>query len=412
MVHLRRRARPRLPDAQRAVVRARDEVGARRRVVERHHRGDVVAVDADRVVELADVEGVQVVVLGGEGDVERLHRVPAQRVRLRLHRHLLERRPRVDVVQRERAVGREAAEHRVFRRVEPHVGEAVGAPREGLQRLRARRVPEREAGARRREQVVLPVVVDVLERVAPEVAAERLGVRRRRRRAPQLDGAVVRRRDEVVARAAEGEAAHEPAVRVGRPRRRALRQVPPPQLAVGAARDDGRERAERLRHAVHAVGVAAQRADERLREVAVELHRVHRARVLARALERVELRLRVARDAHELALALAGEVAAVARDGFYFDHVWRCCGGRSRSAADFAELRSAGRRCPRSTWVLRARAYMYREAPMHALLRVHDFAAVEADDAQPRPQSVPHDRWVARPRESAAATSRWRTSLK
>mmetsp|Transcript_32734 Transcript_32734/g.81490 ORF Transcript_32734/g.81490 Transcript_32734/m.81490 type:complete len:435 (+) Transcript_32734:247-1551(+) len=300
VVDLLRLELPRRPDAQRLVVAAADELAAGGAVVDGEHRRDVVAVHAQGVVKLAHVESVQAVVLGREGEVHRLHRVPAQRVRPRLHGHLAHRRARAHVVQRDRAVGGDAAEQVVLRGVEAQPRDRVGAPLEGVQRLGARRVPQQQRRPRRAEGVLLVVVVDVVEAMLPQVLRERRGVVALRRGAPQLHRLVVGRGDEVVPAAGEGHAADEAGVRARRPEEAALGQVPPADLAVAAAGEEGGEGAHALRHAVHAVHVPAQRADKRLGEVAVELDRVDGALVLARLLEGVELGLRRPADAREL----------------------------------------------------------------------------------------------------------------
>jgi len=144
------------------------------------------------------------------------------------------------------------------------------------------------------------MVVDVGERVPAEEGCKRRRVVGSGGCRPELDRLVVGGGDKMMAGAREGRTAHEARVRVHAPGHRAVGEVPADDLAVTAARDERRERGGTLREAVNAVHVAAERADERLAEVLVELHGVERAHILAALLKRVELRLRRAHDTLEL----------------------------------------------------------------------------------------------------------------
>eukprot|EP00964_Phaeocystis_antarctica_P104181 scaffold69321_cov73-Phaeocystis_antarctica.AAC.2 len=174
VVDLHRLGLGRLPDAQRLVVGARDELLACGRVVDVEHRRDVPLVHADGVVELTHVEGVKVVVLGRRREVEGLHGVPADGVLARLHCHLLHRAAAAHVVQRDAPVVAQARQQVALDRVEPDARHSVRAPAEALDGLGARGVPQLHRRPARGEHVLFVVVVHVRERVRAQPLGQRL----------------------------------------------------------------------------------------------------------------------------------------------------------------------------------------------------------------------------------------------
>jgi hypothetical protein len=120
----------------------------------------VVFVDQQRALHLAHVKGVEVVVFVRDCKVEGLHGVPRERIRAHLEHDLAHGRRHTHVIQRDVAVRAARCEQRLFRRVELHGCNRVGAPRKLVGRLRAARVPHLHLGAARHEEVLAPVVVN------------------------------------------------------------------------------------------------------------------------------------------------------------------------------------------------------------------------------------------------------------
>lgn len=293
-------------EAHRLVIAAGDELLAGGRVVDVHDGGHVVLKDVKGARELAHVENVDIVVLASGGEVEGLHRVPADLVSAQGRDEPGQRGAAAQVVQDQRTVAAGAGQHRCLAHVEAHGGDRVGAPLQCSHGLLALPVPDLDRGPGRGEGVVRAVVADGIERVRAEpggsgraaagrAAAGRAGAASRMgRRVPQLDGAVAgaRQQPPVAADRGEAQAAHDAVVRAHAELLGAVGQVPQLDLAVARARGDAIQRAQVFCEAVDTVHVAAaQLPHEWFGEHALHLGRRQRPRVFARLLKRVQFRV-------------------------------------------------------------------------------------------------------------------------
>ena len=316
-----------------AVVGARDELLAGRRVVDVHDGGHVVLEHVERAVHLAHVEYVDVVVLAGRGKVEGLHGVPADLVGAQLGGDARERRARAQVVQDQRAVAAGGREDRRLALVEAHGGDGVGAPLHRRDGLLARPVPDVDDGRRGRKVAVVAVVRDGVEGAVAKVRGQRrVVVLAVGGRVPHLDGAVARARQQarVAAHGREAQALDDALVRLDAHELLAVYEVPDLDLAVAGAGGNAVEAARVLGEAVDTVDVAvAELGDEGLCKHALHLGGRQRTRVFARLLERMQFGVQVA-GLHD-GIGARG-VVGVGRPGEGFDFLRiRVRGGSCRS---------------------------------------------------------------------------------
>mmetsp|Transcript_3237 Transcript_3237/g.5511 ORF Transcript_3237/g.5511 Transcript_3237/m.5511 type:complete len:294 (+) Transcript_3237:363-1244(+) len=164
-------------DAHGTVVRSRDELPPGGGVVQVHYRRHKVLVHAGGDLQLAHVVAVEVAVLVGHGEVERLHRVPRDRVRLVLHDQFAHGGAHAQVVQADAAVCAARSEHVRLRRIEAHGQDSVRAPRKRVDGLRAVVIPHLHRARGRHKHVFLVVVVDPPERALALVRLHRLLIR-------------------------------------------------------------------------------------------------------------------------------------------------------------------------------------------------------------------------------------------
>lgn len=163
---------PRAEDAERAVVGGCDDFLAGRGVVDVHDRGDMVLEDVERALELAHVEYVDVVVLVARGEVERLHRVPAEGVCAQRRGEFVHGGVRAQVVEDEAAVVAGGGEDAGFDLVEAHAGERVGADGEFGDGLVTGEIPDFDYGGGGGEGGGAAVVGDGVEGLGAEIRCE------------------------------------------------------------------------------------------------------------------------------------------------------------------------------------------------------------------------------------------------
>ena len=132
-------------------------------------------VDHGGAVEFAHVKGVQVAVLARRHEVHGLARVPRHRRAVRFQHHLLEARPRAQIVQPYGPVAAGGRQELWFRWVEAHRERGVVAPLEGVHRLRPVVVPHLNGLRRSGKLLPGPMVVDSCKSRVPNESSQWLG---------------------------------------------------------------------------------------------------------------------------------------------------------------------------------------------------------------------------------------------
>jgi len=286
------------PESDAAVVAGGDKLLTGRREFDIHHRGDMIFQDVERPGEVARIEEVNVMVLVCNGEVERLHGIPCERVGGESEGGAVGGSGGAQVIKGEGAVRSAGGEKGCLALVEGEGGDGVdsGGPGEGLRRGRAGAgeiVDLDGGGGCGGEGGFGAVTRDTGERIRTQPGGRRGGVGGGLVGVIELDR-LVGAAGEQLAIMRPTHPAHHVFVRAHLPYLVAAGQVPHLEHAVAAPASEAIQRLRISCKRIHSVHVTPpELGDERSSEHAVQLRGIQRPRVLPRPLERVQRRIEI-----------------------------------------------------------------------------------------------------------------------